>query len=188
MRLLVLADEPPAADVRTLAERDGIEAVVTLGDLTAATLGPLDHVRLPRLGVHGNHDAPGTLVAGGIEDVHLRQVEIGGWTFAGFQGCPRYHGRGGDGQPTQRQASRLARRLPAADVLVCHAPPRGLGDEPGDPAHVGFDGLRRWVDEHEPRYVLHGHTTPDPRTRVHRLGRTEVVWVKGARTVELRRP
>ena len=37
------------------------------------------------------------------------------------------------------------------------------------------------------RIVSHGHTTPDPRTRVRRLGDTEVVWVRGARVVELRR-
>jgi hypothetical protein len=36
-------------------------------------------------------------------------------------------------------------------------------------------------------YVLHGHTTPDPRTRVWRLGATEIVWVRGAVTLELRR-
>ena len=30
------------------------------------------------------------------------------------------------------------------------------------------------------RNLLHGHTTPDPRRRTHRLGATEMVWIRGA--------
>ena len=40
--------------------------------------------------------------------------------------------------------------------------------------------LRAWVERTRPRYLLHGHTTPDPRRRTHRLGETEVAWVRGA--------
>jgi Icc-related predicted phosphoesterase len=78
-------------------------------------------------------------------------------------------------------------RLPAAEVLLCHCPPWGVDDDPEDPAHVGFRALRDWVEQRQPRYLLHGHTTPDPRTRVHRLGPTEVIWVRGAQTIELQR-
>ena len=81
----------------------------------------------------------------------------------------------------------LARRLPAADVLLCHCPPWGVNDEPDDPAHAGFMALRDWVERHALRYLLHGHTTPDPRTQVRRIGATEVVWVRGAVVLELRR-
>jgi Icc-related predicted phosphoesterase len=70
-------------------------------------------------------------------------------------------------------------------VLLCHCPPWGVNGEPDDPAHVGFVALRDWVERHEPRYLLHGHTTPDPRTRVDRLGATEVVWVRGALLIDL---
>lgn len=119
----------------------------------------------------------------GVRDLHLSRVEVNGWTFAGFEGCVRY----GDGphQYTQDEATALVERLPGADVLVCHCPPFGVNDDPGDPARTGYLALREWVDEHRPRYLLHGHTTPDPRTRAHRLGQTEVVWVRGAAVVEL---
>jgi len=185
LRLLVLADEPPPADPAGLAAANAVDAVVTLGDLEPACLASLATAGVPLLGVHGNHDAPGDLAALGIDDLHLRRALLGGWSLAGFEGCVRY--RDGPFQYTQEQAAALAERLPAADVLVCHCPPQGVDDEPGDPAHAGFAALRAWVDRHRPRYVLHGHTTPDPRTRVHRLGATEVVWVRGARVVELRR-
>ena len=185
----MLADEPPQGDPAEFARRGSIDAVVTIGDLNAATLDPLDHLRLPKLGVHGNHDPPGTLMAGGVEDVHMRCIEVGGWTFAGFEGCVRYRSvpSGAHHQRTQRQARRLVRKLPGADVLVTHCPPAGVNDEPDDPAHVGFEALNDWVAEHRPRYLLHGHTQPDPRTRVGRVGDTTVIWVRGARVVELAR-
>jgi Icc-related predicted phosphoesterase len=185
VRLLVFADEPPPADPSVLVEGNAPDAIVTLGDLEAAWLGRLDGFAVPGLGVHGNHDGADELARLGVEDVHLRLVDVGGWTFAGFEGCVRY----GDGafQYTQEQAAALAEQLPPADVLVCHCPPQGINDEPDDPAHRGFAGLHAWVERHRPRYVLHGHTTPDPRRRVHRVGGTEVVWVRGVRVVELRR-
>ncbi|HEX8103628.1 MAG TPA: metallophosphoesterase [Solirubrobacteraceae bacterium] len=185
MRLLVLADEPPRADPAELVAQNAPAAVVTLGDIVPEAIAGLRSVGVPRVGVHGNHDAVGALAPLGIRDLHLGRIELGGWSFAGFEGCVRY--RPGPHQFTQAEAGRLAARLPPADVLVCHCPPRGVNDEPGDPAHVGFDALRAWVERHRPRYLLHGHTTPDPRTRVSRLGDTEVVWVRGARVVELRR-
>jgi uncharacterized protein len=186
VRLLAFADESPPLDAAELVARNHPDAVVTLGDLPPDWFASLGELDLPRLGVHGNHDGEGELQALDIGDLHLARTELASWSFAGFEGSVR-HGPGGPHQYTQRKAARLVRRLPAADVLVCHCPPWGVNDEPDDPAHVGFRGLRDWVERHEPRYLLHGHTTPDPRNRVHRLGRTEVIWVRGARTIELRR-
>lgn len=185
MRIAAFADEQPPVDPAAYAEVNAAYAVVTLGDLRADWIKSLGGLGVPRLGVHGNHDPEGELAADGVRDLHGERAEAGGWTFAGFEGCVRY--REGPHQYTQEEAAELAARLPTADVLLCHCPPWGVNDEPDDPAHVGFRALRDWVERHGPRYVLHGHTTPDPRTRVHRLGRTEVIWVRGARVVELRR-
>ena len=185
MRLLAFADEAPPADAAELVAGNDPDVVLTLGDLDPAWIASLGRLDVPRLGVHGNHDGENELPALGIQDMHLTVAEVGGWTFAGFEGCVRY----GDGphQYTQEEAAALVRRLPPADVLLCHSPPLGVNDEPDDPAHVGFSALRTWVTRHRPRYLLHGHTTPDPRRRTHRLEATEVVWVRGAAVVELRR-
>jgi uncharacterized protein len=184
VRLLALADEPPAVDPARLAVANHVDAVVTLGDLSADSIASLVDLEVPALGVHGNHDDEGELAALGVRDLHLSRVQLDGWSFAGFEGCVRYR-PGAPHQYAQGEAARLVRGLPAADVLLCHCPPRGINDDPDDPAHVGFQALRTWVLRHEPAYLLHGHTTPDPRTRVHRLGRTQVIWVRGARIVEL---
>jgi Icc-related predicted phosphoesterase len=177
-----VADEAPATPAGELVAANAADAVITLGDLPRDWLSPLAGAEIPVLGVHGNHDdersLPGT-------DLHLSRAEAGGWSFCGFEGSPRY--REGPHQYTQAEATAMCAGLPGADVLVTHSPPAGVNDDPGDPVHAGFDALRAWVAEHRPRYLLHGHTTPDPRTAAHRVGETEVVWVRGARMLELRR-
>ena len=42
------------------------------------------------------------------------------------------------------------------DIVVTHAPPRGVGDGE-DPAHWGFEALRELLDQYHPKYLLHGH-------------------------------
>lgn len=185
MRLLVVADEAPPVGAAALVEDNAPDAVVTLGDLPTDWIRELGDLDVPCLGVHGNHDPERQLGQAGIEDMHLRVAEVGGRTFAGFEGCVRFSP--GPHQYTQDEALALTRQLPAAEVLLCHCPPAGVNDEPDDPAHAGFTGLREWVERHGPRYVLHGHTTPDPRRRTTRLGDTEVHWVRGAGVVVLNR-
>jgi Icc-related predicted phosphoesterase len=70
-------------------------------------------------------------------------------------------------------------------VLICHCPPTGFNDDPDDPAHVGFDALRDWVDKYRPRHVLHGHVHPAPGEVIHRVGDTQVHYVQGAQVVRL---
>jgi Icc-related predicted phosphoesterase len=188
MRALALADRPFHADAGAIAAQHDLDVVLCLGDLQTAWLETLDRVRLPKLGVRGNHDFEPYMEAFGIEDLHLRRVELdGGVTVCGFEGCVSYRRDRGELGPTytQRRAAKLMRKLPPADVVICHCPPRGVNDDPDDPAHVGFVGLREWVLEHRPRLLLHGHTHPDPSRLVDRLGDTRVVYVNGARVVEL---
>jgi uncharacterized protein len=185
VRVIAFADEAPPVDAAEVVASNQPSAVITLGDLEPQWIASLETVDLPRLGVHGNHDPEQELTPLGIRDLHLSRAEVGGWSFAGFEGCVRYEP--GPHQYTQEEAFELVDRLPAADVLLCHSPPSGLNDEPDDPVHVGFLALREWVERNRPRYVLHGHTTPDPRTRTHRLGPTEVVWVRGVLLLDLHR-
>jgi len=178
MRVLALADAPPA-----IVPRD-VDAVLWLGDLEPAWVEPIRDLAVPKLGVHGNHDAPDALDDFGVTDVHLRVEPLGELSVTGFQGCPRYRADGAY-QVTQQEAAALAARLPAADVLLTHAPPLGVNDEPDDPAHTGFAALRDWVEAHRPRWLLHGHTHPRPAAATTRLGETHVVHVHGASVVTL---
>jgi Icc-related predicted phosphoesterase len=178
MRVLALADRRAPIDPASMARQAGVEAILCLGDLDRAWIQSITEVDVPRLGVHGNHDPPGLLRELEVEDLHLRRTSLGGLTFTGFEGCVRYSP--GPHRYTQKEAAKLVRRLPAADVLLCHCPPRGINDDPSDPAHVGWDALRDWVDRHQPRHLLHGHTHPNPGRIVTRHGPTRVHYVSGA--------
>jgi uncharacterized protein len=167
----------------------GVDAIVTLGDLQPSWLETLDRVHVPKLGVYGNHDDEPYMTWFGIDNLHLNRIQLdSGLSFAGFEGCVTYRRSGRRAGPTytQEQAAKLARKLPAADVLVCHCPPLGVNDDPDDVAHIGFEGLRDYVWRHHPRFLLHGHTYPQPGRIVDHVGDTRVFYVNGARVIDLK--
>jgi Icc-related predicted phosphoesterase len=184
MRTLALADAPPHGPIADLVAEQRPDLIVLLGDLEPAWTDGLERIALPKLGVRGNHDADDALVRLGAEDLHLHRTELDGLSFSGLGGSPRYSLHGGN-EWTEEEAEELVERLPPADVLLTHSPPAGVNDEPGDPAHRGWIALRAWVERHQPAWLLHGHTLPDPTQRVHRLGDTRVVHVRGAMALEL---
>jgi Icc-related predicted phosphoesterase len=185
VRVLALADKRPPMDPALMAQQMRAQAVLLLGDLDLAWIETLRALELPKLGVHGNHDTEHLLREVEVDDLHMRRTSLGGMTFAGFEGCVQYGSGPHHYHYTQRKASRLARRLPAADVLLCHCPPRGVNDDPEDPAHIGFDGLRSWVDEHHPRHIVHGHVHPIAGLAATSFGDTRVHWISGARMLQL---
>ena len=120
---------------------------------------------------------------------------MAGLRLAGLGGCPRYSD--GPNQYTDRQQARRARALRGrawwrrqrdgrgVDVLLTHAPPRGVGDG-DDPPHRGFGGLRGLVAALQPAALLHGHVHPyGAHVRLGRLGRTAVCNVTGWHLLEL---
>ena len=126
-------------------------------------------------------------------------VGVAGLRIAGLGGSRRY--RPGPNQYSDRQQARRARRLalnarlhrsPAhhgrahrLDVLLTHAPPRGVGDG-SDPAHQGFPSLNILAGRLHPALLLHGHVDPGPAgPRDHQLGRTLVRNVTGWQLFDL---
>ena len=129
-------------------------------------------------------------------DLHDRVGRFRGLLLAGFEGSRRYN----DGPCQYREsemrlfALRLVPRLLVnkarygryLDVLVTHAPPRGIHDQ-ADPAHAGFGAFRWLIETFQPRYHLHGHVHVYDRrkTCVTQVGRTEVVNVYPYRELTL---
>ena len=205
MRILAVSDVEDEAVTASVESKVGtIDLVISCGDLDYEYL---DYVGtalgVPLRAVHGNHDVPpenhdDPAIAvwwRGI-DLHGRAVSVNGLLIAGLEGSPIYSS--GPYQSGEldvwlaivRMAPSLIvnrlRRGRFLDVLVTHAPPRGI-HEGTDRAHRGFGALRTFLRLFQPRYHLHGHThVYDRRTQTTtQLGRTTVVNAYGARMVEI---
>jgi calcineurin-like phosphoesterase family protein len=209
VRVLAVSDEVNEALAADPAPARGADLILACGDLPLAYLGVLmNALDVPLVFVPGNHDpdlsgyrssrAGLTLRAGmpaqppwpdGAVNADGRVVDAAGLRVAGLGGCLRY--RDGANQYTDRQQARRAAALRAAarwrrlrdgrgvDVLLTHAPPRGVGDG-DDPPHRGFAALHGLVAALRPAALLHGHVHPcGAQTRPGHLGDTMVCNVTG---------
>ena len=205
MRILAVSDVEDEAVTASLPARAGsIDLVLGCGDLTYEYLDFVaTAVSAPLRAVHGNHDVPPeTLDDRQVEvwwngiDLHRRVVWIDGLLVGGLEGSPRYNKGPFQATELDMWLSILA-MLPALawnrirrgrfiDVLVTHAPPRGIHDLP-DPAHRGFAALRSFLRWFRPRYHVHGHVhVYDARTVTEtKVGATTVLNAYGVRTIEL---
>jgi 3',5'-cyclic AMP phosphodiesterase CpdA len=189
VRVLAVSDEVDEslfADPRSVR---GADLILACGDLPFEYLRRLmDGLELPLVFVPGNHDVDvsgyriarsGLPVRAGLPatvpwppgavNADGRVVDVAGLRIAGLGGSPRYSK--GPNQYSQRQQGRRARRLSrrarwrtardggGVDVLLTHAPPRGVGDG-DDPPHRGFDALHRLVTQLRVPLLLHGHVHP----------------------------
>ena len=206
MRILAVSDVDDEAVMGSLASKVGtIDLVIGCGDLN---YDYLDYVATalgaPLRAVHGNHDVPPENLddpAIGVWwrgiDLHGRVVLVNGVLFAGLEGSPVYS----DG-PYQSGEFEVwlailkmvpslvlnrIRRGRFLDVLVTHAPPRGIHDQ-SDLAHRGFGAFRTFLRLFKPRYHLHGHThVYDRRTpTTTQFGRTTVMNAYGSRTLDIK--
>ncbi|MGZ5368071.1 MAG: metallophosphoesterase family protein [Aeromicrobium sp.] len=186
VKVLAVADEvvPSLYDVGV---RDlGAELVLAAGDLPWDYLEFLSScLNVPVVFVPGNHDPEISSARQSRSGLYFEDgrpsdaprprgainadqaiVDVVGLRIAGLGGCVRYNA--GTNQYTQRQYGRRARRLmqrarrapgEGVDVLLTHAPPRGLGDQE-DPCHVGIEALHGVLESLQPTWHLHGHIHP----------------------------
>ena len=166
MRVLVVADEEVSAMSSRVRDLRA-DLVLAAGDLPWSYLESLvSLVDAPAAFVPGNHDpsTAGGKGPRGLINLDGRVLTVGGLRIAGLGGCVRYNT--GPHQYTQREYDRRASRLikdargsEPVDVLLTHAPPLGLGDEP-DPCHVGISALHGVLEALRPGWHLHGHIHP----------------------------
>lgn len=62
------------------------------------------------------------------------------------------------------------------DILITHAPPRGIGDGE-DLCHRGFECFLDFMDKYKPKYLLHGHVHLDDMNspRITEYNQTKVI-------------
>lgn len=121
--------------------------------------------------------------------------ELSGVRVAGLGGSIRYSPGPNQYSETQMRSRawrlrmrdlrrRLTDRHPV-DILITHAPPRGVGDG-DDRAHRGFQSFHTLIAKMGPRLLLHGHVHPyGERMPEREVGRTRVINVVGHKVIEL---
>ena len=138
------------------------DLIIACGDLRVSYLEFLvTMARCPLLYVHGNHDdrfqrEPEVCTC--IDDC---LYEYQGVRILGLGGSYRYGG--GQYMYTERQMQKRIRRLwfrlwrkGGFDILVTHAPARGINDF-DTLSHRGFDCFVKLLDRYRPKLFLHGH-------------------------------
>lgn len=165
MRILAVSDEecPALWDYYVPGKLKEYDLILSCGDLKASYLSFLVTMsNKPLLYVPGNHDGSyKNAPPEGCDCIDDRVVTYNGVRILGLGGCPWYHN--GPHQYTEQQMRRRIRRLrfqlwkaKGVDIVVTHAPPRGVGDL-DDAAHRGFEALLELLDQYHPQYLLHGH-------------------------------
>ena len=166
MRIMLLSDVADKALWDYLDRRllEGIDLILSCGDLPAEYLSFLTcFTNAPILYVHGNHDTgydrkPPEGCACVEDDIFV----FNGVRILGLGGSMRYR----PNEPymhTERQMARRVLRLwwklhkhKGFDILLAHAPARGLGDM-DDLPHRGFETFLKLMDRWRPRYLVYGH-------------------------------
>lgn len=159
------------------------DILITTGDLRYSDFACFENLdsRIPSFGVYGNHDdGCNYLVDNHIESVHNRVATYNGIRIGGFQGCLRYNSR--EIQYTEEEAEIFAKTFPYVDILILHAGPYGLLDDPVDSVHTGSKNIRRYIDEKNPKYVFCGHQYSHADMT---YGKTKVFRTYGARIVNI---
>ncbi len=165
MKILTISDEelPSLWEYYTPGKLAGYDLIISCGDLNASYLTFLvTMARCPVLYVHGNHDGRYCIYPPeGCDCIDCGIVTYNGLRILGLGGCRKY--RPGPHQYTDREMRRRIAKLKwrirlmgGVDIVVTHAPPKGLGDGE-DMAHWGFQSLRDFLDQYHPKYLLHGH-------------------------------
>ena len=144
-----------------------VDLILGCGDLPAYYLEFIEcQYNVPLFYVPGNHDPDDLQIPGG-QDIDGRIAQVRGLRVAGLGGSRRYKADGRHQYSETEMNVRLLPLLPRVlaqrlrrrrglDILVTHAPPRGVHDGP-DLAHTGFEAFRRFIRLARPRLVVHGH-------------------------------
>lgn len=183
MRILTVSDKvEPVLYGPYIRERVGaIDLILACGDLPDYYLEYIvGLLNAPLYFVHGNHDqahaAPVVEPFGARRDasplswavdLHRRKANHGGLLLAGFEGCRRYNPNV-PFQYTEAEVAWQTRLLGARlllnkarygrylDILITHAPPRGIHDDTDLP-HRGFASYLKFLRRFRPALMIHGH-------------------------------
>jgi len=213
MRILTISDKvEPVLYGPYIRERVGnVDLILACGDLPDYYLDYIASLLdVPLYYVHGNHDKvpdrrtdhPAvTGVSSAFNwavNLHRRRANYRGLLLAGLEGCRQYN-PGAPFQYTEAQVKRQVQALSGQlllnklrygrylDILITHAPPRGIHDAEDLP-HRGFESYLTLLRRFRPLLMIHGHqhvyNRNLPTETVY--GATRVLNTYGYRVIELK--
>jgi len=176
MRILTISDHIELVLYSSsLSDRLGkIDLVLSCGDLPFYYLDFVSSMLgAPCYYVFGNH-AQGLELGQSLPVSHFSGVNLDnrivcerGVLIAGLEGCRRYNQNPRFQYTEGEMWLKIASLVPALlrayvrhgrflDILITHAPPRGIHDAT-DCAHIGFSSFLAFMRWFRPRYLVHGH-------------------------------
>ncbi|MCB2137533.1 MAG: serine/threonine protein phosphatase, partial [Rhodobacteraceae bacterium] len=165
-----------------LAAAGSADLIIGAGDFAsrrtglAAFVAPFDAVAAKSVFVAGNNETVDELRAEtSVPVLHGQCVTIGGIRIAGLGAAvpPLPPLPWGSFDLTEAGAEVLLDEIEAADILICHSPPKGFCDRHGTLGPIGSTAVLRAAKRLAPRYLLCGHVHDDWGARGH-IGGTEV--------------
>ena len=164
MRILAVADVPADRfyEYYTEGKLDEFDLILSCGDLRPEYLEFLvTMAHCPLIYVHGNHDDSYGRGPQGCECADDHIIEYRGIRILGLGGSFKY--RDGKYMYTEKQMKSRVRRLwltikkhHGFDILLTHAPARGLNDFETVP-HRGFGCFNTLMEKYNPQFFIHGH-------------------------------
>lgn len=165
MKILAIADEEAKYlyDFYTPDKVAGVDLILACGDLHAEYLEFLVTMTgVPLFYVRGNHDdSYSTRPPEGCQCIEDKLVVWNGIRILGLGGSIRY--RKGDNMYTENQMRRRVAKLwfhiwrhNGFDILLTHSPARHINDMEDLP-HQGFRIFQDLLEQHQPKYFIHGH-------------------------------
>lgn len=164
MRILAVADVPADRfyEYYTEGKLDEFDLILSCGDLRPEYLEFLvTMAHCPLIYVHGNHDDSYGRGPQGCECADDSIIEYRGIRILGLGGSFKY--RDGKYMYTEKQMKSRVRRLwltikkhHGFDILLTHAPARGLNDFETVP-HRGFGCFNTLMEKYNPQFFIHGH-------------------------------
>lgn len=186
MKILIVADEECKAlwDYYVPGRLKPYELILSGGDLNGDYLSFLvTMARCPVMYIHGNHDSRfEETPPEGCDCIDDKLVVYRGLRILGLGGSYSY-GRGkylyteAKMHKRIRKLKQAVRMVGGVDIVISHAPPKGVGDM-DDQFHRGFEAFLKLIDTYHPKYWLHGHIHMRYGRDIHRIreyGGTQVI-------------
>lgn len=169
MKILAFSDlhlsAPHASDIA--AASDKADLVIGAGDFCNCrqgmdrAVGMLAGLKAPMVAVPGNGESADELRAAGLPDTTVLHGE--GGTFEGLRlfglgyGVPETPFGSWSCDLSETQAAAMLAACERADILICHSPPKGLGDMTSGGQSVGSTAIRAAAERIRPQLLLCGH-------------------------------